>query len=194
MRAPLAALLPLALLVPLAGCLDGGGTERVSLEPNGVPAQERVPGTYWMVWVHGEERAGREAPDYACDVAFDHAVDRGNRTVRYLPVAQSGDRGAVQVLLAFDVWEAWSGCPVWYALRWDAPLRQERLGRYGPLDLEVRDDGAVVVEGTRVPLGQAAVLRYEGTRPSEEWPRVQVEGEVRIENLGAWPRTGLLPE
>lgn len=191
LRALLLALLPVAP----AGCLDEAPTAGLELEPNGVPAQGRVPGTYWMVWVHGEERAVREAPDYACDVAFDHAVDADGRTVRYLQRPESGDRRTVQALLALDLWETWSDCPIEYELRWDpAPLREERFGRYGLLDLEVRDDGTLVVEGTEVPLGKAAVLRYEGTKPAEEWPRVQMEGEVRVENLGAWPRTGLRPE
>lgn len=191
MRAPLL----IASLI-LAGCLagtapaPGSSSAKVALEPHGRPAETREADEAWVVWLHGEETLHLEAgdPRTFCSVAFHHRLDAGNRTLEYL------DRGAAsppaaRAILVVDVMERPSDCPATSTHVLDAGDARVKVGRFGEVHLQVREDGSLVLNGLPVAQGDAWRATYDAATDEGR----SVRGEIRAETLGAWPRANLRP-
>ncbi len=149
-----------------------------------------------MVWVHGNETrervSGPEGALAMCSIAFDHDIDRAARVLRYSAHTHKIDPKTVEWVVAFDHWERWSSCPAAYTLHFNEDPTIQRMGREGELKIEVRGDGTLIVKEQVVPLGQRARFTYEATDRdgATTW---RILGDYVVENLGAWPKSGLTP-
>ncbi len=144
----------------------------------------RDGGQYWLVWAHGNET--RDGPRLACMRAFDHELDLATGRLTYNADEHAIDRASVRVVVAFDHYRP-EGCVAALDLGVDpAGSATRAMGGFGPLSIEVRDDGTVIAAGRDVPLGHAAVFTYDGRDPEDG---VAARGAFRVENLGAWDRS-----
>jgi hypothetical protein len=182
-----------ALLVAMsgAGCLDGfqPGEHSTGEEPvSGPPDQAK----YWFVWVQGQERHDPD-PGFSCDYDFNHSIDENRTIVRYEEREYDIDPDSVGFLIAFDHFESPTGCPITYGVRVAVPVVREAMGRFGPLELRVHENGTVIANGESViGPGETATFAYEDAY-AEASQSVLVNGEITIRHYGAWPRSGLRP-
>lgn len=177
----------------LAGCIDpleGAGTE-VRLEPLDAAAHEPRAGEYAFVWVRGnstwQHLGGQRGAVAVCDIAWDHDVLPDRRTVRYAD--RAGIHDGVRHLVAFDVFDQRSSCPVAYDLDPRSGFTRD-LDVLGDVSFQVTEDGRVAVAGTDVPVGQKAVLTSSETRDRDgaTW---RVTTTVEVGNRGGWPQERL---
>ena len=84
--------------------------------------------------------------------------------------------------MVFDVFSRPSDCPLIYEVDFNATSART-LERLGTLRVELLPNGTVVANGHMAPLGQSARVAWDDGR---------YHGEVSVENLGAWPRSGLV--
>lgn len=191
-------LMPLLLLLslPLAGCLDGTGDPPVDRQGptiTGEPSGEALDGDeYWMVWVEGAQVLDPPA-GYVCSVAYDHTVDADQQRVMYSNHTYGFDPGQVTYLVAFDVWEESSSCPLAYSLHAGHAELTEGVGGYGNLTLVPATNGSIMLEpGAWLDPGQQASYSYETTKRSGGETR-DVTGWFNVTHMGAWPQDGLEP-
>lgn len=145
-----------------------------------------------MVWVHGNETLDPD-PGFACDVAFDHQVSVAEERILFEDSAYSFDPSEVTYLVAFDLWEEPTDCPLVYDLHWEGSSTARAMGAWGNLSLAPDEDGTIRLDGqTRLQPGQTAIYTYETTE-ERGGERVHVQGTFRVEHLGAWPQDGLTP-
>ena len=183
----------LAACLLLAGCTNT--PEGQGQGPGGAPeGQVAGPGegTFWMVWVHGRETHD-PPPGYACDIALDHAVDPEAQALGYEESRYSFDPDSLAWVVAFDHFEAESGCPLAYTLHVNATAARERLGEGPMLALFVHANGTLQVsEGAWLPPGGNATFTYHG-ETVRDGEQVAVEGTYTVEHLGPWPTEALEP-
>jgi hypothetical protein len=180
------------LVVLLAGCLSGGMADFV-LEPTARPDRTPSASEYAFIWVHGSEtweQQGNERALAVCDVAFDHSVDERGRRITYLAEEYEFDRQKLPFLVAFDVWERPSDCPVAYELSTD-PNMTRKIGRYGELQLSIGK--SVTANGKTIPPGQRGAFDYH-TFVNEHGATYEVTGTFYVEPMGPWPRSGLVAQ
>lgn len=183
-RAPVRGLLLLLVLaLASAGCLSGNEA-RGSLVDTANPTTPPGPGDYWMVWVHGSESHEHRPWEarVVCSVVWDHTIDREARTLERENESVPADE--VHLAIVADFWQDESDCPLAYGTWFNKPEVTLRMGEHGDLALRVDDDGTVHVAGERVPPGKAYEVRYE---------KDPDRGAFTVENLGAWPRSGITP-
>ncbi|MDX1611003.1 MAG: hypothetical protein R3185_01455 [Candidatus Thermoplasmatota archaeon] len=149
-------------------------------------------GQYWMIWVRGNETQD-PPPQYMCSIAYDHDVDRGEKTLYYEERAYEIDTGALAWVVAFDVWERDSSCPAAYTLHTNATPVRQAIGHGPELDLFLHENGTLEVDGeTWLPPGEPATFTYE-TEASADRGRIQVNGTYVVEHLGAWSTDDVQP-
>lgn len=190
-HAALAATLVISLA--LAGCLEdtGSGPEGPTVvgEPTG---EHRGQGEMWVVWIHGNQTLSPD-PGYACDVAFDHQVLPDSQRILYEDSTYSFEPSTVEQIVATDLWERPTSCPIAYTLQWEGDQATPGMGAWGNLTLAWQEDGAILLDGqTRVAPGQTAIYTYQTSQERDGEPRM-IEGTFRVEHLGAWPQDGLEP-
>ncbi len=186
----------------LAGCAgtpggDGDGYE-ISIVDTDREVETRGSDELWVAWLRGNETrtAVEGEPAYGvCDVAFDHGIDAGNRTLVYeadrYPRFEPGEAWGV---LATDHWDAATQCPISYALfpEPSAGVAVD-LGPPGNLTVALAEDGALTVDGRTIAQGEAArvTYTYESTEDSTVYRH---EGSFTVEVLGAWPAEDVRPD
>lgn len=186
----------LVLALPLAGCLDGAGDQPVDRQGptiTGEPSGETLgDDEYWMVWVEGHEVLDPPAR-FVCSVAYDHSVDAEQERVTYSNHTYGFDPAVVTYLVAFDVWEDTSSCPLAYSLHTGQAELTEAVGGYGNLTLVPATNGSVMLEpGTWLHPGQQARYSYEATKQSGG-ESYDATGWFNVTHMGAWPQDGLEP-
>ncbi len=178
----------------LAGCASEPGPTTVARP---VADDQRDAGEFWMVWVHGNETWRQTSQGMSaqamCSVLFSHRLDPARATVRYDGGRYDFEPEAVGVVVAFDHWERPSHCPLAYELHADPGTLSQPMGRYGTLDLQVHDDGDLLVNDEPVALGSAARYTYQGTA-QQHGETYRYEGTFVVENLGAWPSRSLMAD
>lgn len=175
--------LPIALLlaIPLAGCASDD-TEHF-IEDNGRDPELRGIGEYWLVWAHGEETFhGGEHPGGVLP-GFDHTLVAADRT---FTTRHAVDASTVRSAVAYDYVTS-GGMAIVHEHVFNAPESSRRFGAYGVVTIVTHEDGTLVVDGTEVPQGKRFVLTYE--RKGD--PGKGYEGRLEVENLGAWPTSGI---
>lgn len=146
---------------------------------------------YWLVQVLGAEtRDPADEGSRACPTVDPYALEEENRTlrVRYAhELERIEERG---VVVAYDVHEEWSGCPVAYGLAMNPEIERD-LGHYEGFSLSFQDDGGVrVVEEEHLSAGETK--RFEYTRDVEDdGSRYRVDGWFEIVHHGEWPTSGV---
>lgn len=169
----------LVAFVGTPGC--NSQSQTLELQAEGTPDATRDSGEYWMVWIEGRETP-RQPDGNACDVAFDHRVDPGNRTIRYNAVAATWDPTKIRDLIAFDVWQTYSDCPSAYKLHPGKSVQQQ-IGTW-LMDIRVLDNGNVLVDGSQIPIGHAAYFTREDA---------DRDVTLRVHAYGAWSQANLKP-
>lgn len=191
--------LTLAALSLASGCLrtgaNGGSTsdaanDSMTLVATAPSDTRRDADEYWMIYVHGNETRG--GPDVACAAAPPtYEIDTSQRSLSYDPETYPIDVQVVRVAVAFDHRQP-SSCRAAYGLDLNpAGTAEKSMGGFGTLRIEILDDGKLIVQGDReLPLGKALDVSYDRRNPEDGLPS---KGSFRVENLGAWPQSGLRP-
>lgn len=180
------ALLSLMLLVAaIAGCLDQG--------PDG-PGGEEPDGTYQLAWIEGTERLEPPPDSYGvCDVLYDHGVDVPNRTLIYRADGYDFDPVNVSRVVAWDIWEHPSSCPLVYQLQTNLDHATEQVGAYGALEVTFEENGTLNVEGDRwLAPGENTTIVYS-ERVEEEGRERWRNGTIHVWHFDGWPTDQLRP-
>lgn len=187
-RRRLAIVLSVVLLA--AGCAGPSG-EDPSQGTDG-----ETDDTYFLVHVEGNETHD-PPPGHVCDVAFDHRLDEDDERLNYSNHTYDNmtDPGLV---MAFDVWDESTHCPIAYSLHAGFSEVETEIGRYGNLTLAPREDGSVVVNADSMERelgpGDRFEETYEAQYEDSEGRQVNVSGQFVVEHLGSWPTDRLEPE
>lgn len=161
------------------------------------PEDPSDPGedTYWLVQVRGNETHDPE-PGHVCDVAYDHRLVPAEKRLAYSDHSYNlTDPGYV---VAFDVWDESTQCPIAYKLEEGTSEVTVELGRYGNVTFTPNADGSIHVGAAAadVELGPQETFEetYEDTYEDEQGRQVDVSGHFVVEHLGAWPTDRLVAE
>lgn len=151
--------------------------------------------TYWIVQVRGNETHDPE-PGHVCDVAYDHRLTPEEQRLAYSDHSYNlTDPGYV---IAFDVWDESTYCPIAYRLHAGTDAVTAEIGRYGNLTLTPREDGSLVVEADsaerELRTGDRFTETYEDRYEDDQGRQVNVSGSFVVEHLGAWPADRLEAE
>jgi hypothetical protein len=167
----------LLLAFACAGCLAAQeAPPRYVLGPLGAPVDPLGPDAYRVIWVHGQQDEPGGTTRVMCSIAPNHDIDVAARTLRLAEgVAKPG---APRWALVFDVFEKESDCPVAYAVAFDQSEHAQSVGKFGTLALTVLANGSVEADGRLVPPGSSLSVTH-------------AHGRFAVDNLGAWPRSGL---
>ncbi len=175
------------LAVVLAGCTGEGSLDRTIDSVESVPVGgARDSGEFWMVYVSGTETQSPR-PEFTCTLMPpDYEVDVDSATLSYAPESYDVP-DTVRVVVAFSHFRKDECYQAWGLEADPAGEVRREMGGYGTLRLRIHDDGSLDVDGTAIPLGEAAVVTYEGNDGSgTRW-----NGSFRVENLGAWARADI---
>lgn len=189
---PALGILAVVVLLGLAGCLSDEPEPSLERDIRIVDADTdetaRAEDEYWMVTVQGEEVDEEENQPVCGRLPPNYDIHPANRSVVYNNSSYTFDPQQVTTLLAYDHEDKSASCPEAEHLVANPDADHvQAMGGYGNLTLTVHANGTVVVDGERVPLGQAAEVTYEG-RPARGG---HVEGSFRVVNLGAWDQANL---
>lgn len=166
------AVLPL-LALALAGCLALPGA----------PGASQDDGTFRFIEVARDYRADPDGTAGVCGFPALPALDEANRTLTFVGEDWPGRDHAVLVLTV--TWDR-SRCGVAHAAwatshRWSGTLASDNG------TMEMRDDGALVVDGREVPRGGNVTSTASGVFPDgRAWTMT-----TRVHDHGAWPLTGV---
>jgi hypothetical protein len=190
MRCRVLVLATLALGPAMPGCVGSGGIERGFELVDRAPVDgDRGEGEFWMVRAWGSEVDERrnQAVCSRLPVGFE-LLD--NETLRYDPERYAIDRENASVLVAIRHEDTSSSCPehVDLVADPDGPVIVDG-GQYGEISVRVREEGRLVVDGREIGLGEAGRFAYAGEPTDPDVLRV--DGQIRVENLGAWARGDL---
>lgn len=181
------ALLALSLA---SGCLRPAANATAALATTAPSDTQRDAGEYWMIFVRGNET--RSGPEIACAMAPPtYEIDMSQRSLSYDPETYPIDARFVRVVVAFDHRQP-SGCRAAYGAEFNpSGAAETSMGGFGTLRIDVMDNGRISVQGDReIPLGKALDVSYDQKNPKDGVPS---KGSFRVENLGAWPQSGIRP-
>ncbi len=180
------ALLALMLLpTAIAGCLDQGSEGPVGDEPDG---------TYQLAWIEGTERLEPPPEGYGvCDVLYDHGVDVSNRTLTYRADGYAFEPANVSSMVAWDIWDHPSSCPLVYRLQANVDQDTQQVGAYGTLQVAFEDNGTLMVkEDVWLEPGQNTTIAYN-ERVEEEGRERWRNGTIHVWHFDGWPTDRLQP-
>lgn len=155
-------------------------------DPSGEPGEGEQ--TYWLVQVRGNE-THEPPPGSTCSVAFDHRLTPNQQRLNYSAHRYNFTDPAF--VIAFDVWDESTHCPIAYKLEEGTSDVAVELGRYGNVTFTPNADGSIHVGAAAadVELGPQETFEetYEDTYEDEEGRQVNVTGQFVVDHLGEWP-------
>lgn len=180
----------LVLAVLLAGCADPTSLRQSDIvgEPLDV---ERGSDEFWFVHVTGRET--QNPPSLmACSIAWQHSVDLDARTIRFNDAEHSQNHVGSKpgTLFATAVWDA-SSCPMDYRVT-DAEHVTISSNALGDIQISVRGDGSVAIDGQVVQPGQSIVVSGSG-RGETGQGSTEFTLELTVQAVGLWPHAALVP-
>lgn len=140
---------------------------------------------YWMVTITGNETDKRDPQAVCMREPPNYAIHHHNESLVYDADRYAFAPSQVHAMLAFDHEDRTSHCPEAEHLAANpaGPYKQE-MGEYGQVRFEVFSNGTVLMDETRIPLGQAAIVTYAGNPGDSD--ATEVDGAFRVQNHGAW--------
>lgn len=164
------AVLPL-LALALAGCLDAPG------------ASQAEDGTFRLIEVARDFRADPDGTAGVCGFPALPALDETNRTLTFVGEDWPGrDYRALVLTVTWDRTRCGVAHATWATShQWSGTLASDDE------TMEMRDDGALVVNGREVPRGGNLTYSASGVFPDgRAWTMT-----TRVQDHGAWPLAGV---